>query len=379
MSLFSTYKNFKLNHWGILAIFWTFMAVMISSQLYSNSLKNGLDPSWIDLFMAQLPIWFLWMLASPSILFIVNKYPFDLENWKKPIFYYLIFGFFLLMILSNLTLFYMFSVYGYLDLNTATLEQYSPYLFSRFSNDLVIYLLVLMIIVIVRSYTLRKNNQLKLVLEKLKNDQLKNQLTEAQLQALKLQLNPHFLFNTLNTISSLTLIGESSSSISVTTKLGDFLRRTLDYEEHQLVTLEKELEFFDLYIDIESIRFKDRLEIHKKIDKGCLNEKVPNLILQPLIENAVKYGITKKSNASLIELDIKISEGMLRIELFNEGPLMEHTEIKEGIGLSNIKKRLQKLYNQNYLLEVLNIPERNGVISILHFPIINTTSKQIDA
>ncbi len=279
---------------------------------------------------------------------------------------YLAFGTFLLFALSNLTLVYMFSVYGYIDLSATNFEEYSPYFFSRFANDLLIFIFIVSITVIIRSYTLRKSNELSLALMKLKNDQLKNQLTQSQLQALKLQLNPHFLFNTLNTISSLTLVGEKDNSIEVTTKLGDFLRRTLDYEDHQLVTLNKELEFFDLYLDIESSRFKD-LKLERTIDPSILSEQVPNLILQPLIENAIKYGIAKSKQARLIELKIKELDGMIKINLFNEGPKLADTQ--KGTGLSNVENRLQKLYPDKYFFEMKNDDQRKGVTSTIHIPV----------
>ncbi len=368
MNLFQTYKNVKAKHWGILWVFWTFMAAMVSSQLYFNSIKNGLEPSWINLFVVQIPISYLWLISSPAILHIVNRYPFDLKKWIRSVAIYIAYGVFILLFLSNLTLFYMFSIYGYIDLTNTTFVQYSPYFFSRLTNDFLIYIFMIVVIVMIRLYTIRKSNELNFALMRLKNDQLKNQLTQSQLQALKLQLNPHFLFNTLNTISSLTLVGEKNSSINVTTKLGDFLRRTLDYEDHQLVSLAKELEFFDLYLDIESIRFKD-LKLEREIDQASLERMVPNLILQPLIENAIKYGIAKSKNARLIELKIQELDGMIKINLFNEGPPLDNQSISVGTGLKNVENRLKKMYPKNYLFELENDPTRDGVTSTLHIPV----------
>lgn len=299
---------------------------------------------------------------------MVNKYPFSQEDWLKVIIRYFILGVVLVMLLSNITLFYMFAVYGYLDLSTASFSEYAPYLFSRFTNDFLIFVLVQMVLVVVHAYSIQKNNQLNLALEKLKNNQLKSQLTQAQLQALKLQLNPHFLFNTLNTISSLTLVGEHNTSINITTKLGGFLRRTLDFEEHQLVSLEKELEFFDLYMDIESTRFKGRIELKKKIDTDCLPFKVPNLILQPLIENAIKYGIAKSAKAKTIELKIFQKNKRLHIFLFNEGPFLKEEVIQEGIGIRNVKSRLKKLYREDFLFRIQNHSKLEGVVTELEIP-----------
>ena len=372
MSLLKTYSSVSLKQWAFLCCFWTFFAVIISGQLYSNSLKNGFDPSWINLFMVQLPIWYLWMFASPLMLYMVNKYPLIQEKWISRAFRYFLFGIALVLVLSNLTLIYMFSVYGYLNLSTVTFSEYAPYLFSRFTNDFLIFVLVQLTLVVVHSYSKHKNNQLNLALERLKNNQLKSQLTQAQLQALKLQLNPHFLFNTLNTISSLTLIGEKTTSVNVTSKLGDFLRRTLDFEEYQLVSVEKELEFFDLYMDIEKSRFKDRIELIKIIDADCLSLRIPNLILQPVIENAIKYGIAKSSEASLIKLEIFANNSRIYISLFNEGPFLKDENIEEGTGISNVRSRLSKLYGEDFLFNIQNHSTLEGVITKIEMPLLST-------
>lgn len=331
-----------------------------------------MEPVWLELFLVQLPIWYGWMLASPLMLYMVNKFPLNQENWVSRVFRYFLFGIALVLVLSNLTLIYMFSVYGYLDLSTASFSEYAPYLFSRFTNDFLIFVLVQLALVIVHSYSIQKNNQLNLALERLKNNQLKSQLTQAQLHALKLQLNPHFLFNTLNTISSLTLIGEKTTSVNVTSKLGDFLRRTLDFEEHQLVSVEKELEFFDLYMDIEKSRFKDRIELTKTIDQECLNLRIPNLILQPLIENAIKYGIAKSSEARKIKLEIFEKNSRIYISLFNEGSFLQDESIEEGTGLSNVRSRLSKLYGEDFLFTVQNHSTVEGVMTKIEIPLLNT-------
>ncbi len=364
-----TYQSISKKQWVILVSFWLIITLIITNQLYFTSIKNGLDPSWLTLFADQLPIWLTWAAMSPFLLYLINAYPFDIKRWVPSLAIHLLFSLLFLLIVSNLTLIYLLTLHQYLDLKTATFGQYLPYFFSRFINDSLIYSLVLMVMIVSRSYSIRKNNELNMALMKLKNHQLQNQLTQAQLQALKLQLSPHFLFNTLNTITSLTLIGERQVSIDVTTKLGDFLRRTLDFEAHQLVTLSKELEFFDLYLEIESVRFKDRLRLVRQIDQDCLSIKVPNLILQPLIENAVKYGISKSRDASLIELKIKRNKDFVEVELFNEGPYLNTDHSRKGIGLSNIKNRLKKLYHENYSIALKNDELREGVKSILKVPI----------
>ncbi len=275
----------------------------------------------------------------------------------------------ILFVITNVSLIYMFLTHGYIDLTNTNYSEYSPYFYSRIANDALIYVFVLTLIVGSRTYGLRKKNELDLALLQIKNDQLQNQLTQAQLQALKLQLNPHFLFNTLHTISSLTLIGDHKTSANVATRLGDFLRRTLDYEEHQLVSLSRELEFFNLYLEIESVRFGDRLEVFRDVDEECLTFKVPNLILQPLVENAVKHGIAKSRQARLINLKISKKDDHLKILLYNDGPLLSEAS-GTGIGLKNVRKRLEKLYPENFTFQIENDKSQKGVNSLLLLPLV---------
>lgn len=368
MRLIGTYRQIERKQWLALFFFWTFVAAFISTQLHFNGLKNGVDSDWLIVFRDQIPIWYFWALFTPFLLYLVNRYPLRMENLWRPVLAYAIFGLVFLFVATNLTLIYMFITHGYLDLSTTNYAEYSPYFFSRLANDTLIYVFTLAVIITIHSYGLRKRQELDMALMQLRNDRLNNQLTKAQLQALKLQLNPHFLFNTLHTISSLTLIGDRKTSANITTRLGDFLRRTLDYEEQQLVTLAKELEFFDLYLDIESIRFKDRLTIEKQIDHDLLAAKVPNLILQPLVENAVKHGIARNKGPGLIRLEIKKAAGFLRVKIYNDGPLL-NGHITEGIGLSNIQQRLEKLYGSDFDFSLDNDVSGNGVNSNLSIPI----------
>ncbi|MCE7995381.1 MAG: histidine kinase [Roseivirga sp.] len=368
MRLIGTYRQIQSKQWLALLFFWTFVAAFISTQLHFNGIKNGVDSNWFSVFRDQLPIWYFWALFTPFLLYLVNRYPLRMESFWRAVVAYVLFGLAFLLVTTNLTLIYMFIMHGYIDLGTTNYAEYSPYFFSRLANDALIYTFTLAVIITVHSYGLRKQQELDMALMQLKNDRLNNQLTQAQLQALKLQLNPHFLFNTLHTISSLTLIGDRKTSANVTTRLGDFLRRTLDYEEQQLVTLSKELEFFDLYLDIESIRFKDRLTIEKEIDSELLTTRVPNLILQPLVENAVKHGIARNKGPGTISLKIRRRGNLLEAKIYNDGPLLDD-DITEGIGLRNIQQRLEKLYSSNFEFSLENDDSGNGVNSNLSIPI----------
>jgi LytS/YehU family sensor histidine kinase len=193
------------------------------------------------------------------------------------------------------------------------------------------------------------------------------QLSKAQLQALKMQLHPHFLFNTLNSIS--TLIHENADAADeMIGRLGDFLRLTLDNLGTQIVTLQRELEFLTLYLSIEEIRFQDRLTVHFEIDQDTTLLRVPNLIFQPLVENAIKHGIAPEAKKGTITIRSSSKDGRLRLEVEDNGPGVRPDRVNnQGLGLKNIKERLDELYGRDYRLELKNHPN-GGCTTLLDIP-----------
>ncbi len=170
---------------------------------------------------------------------------------------------------------------------------------------------------------------------------------QAQLKMLRYQLNPHFLFNTLNAISTLILDGANRTANQAVSRLSDFLRYTLDNDPMSRVTLGSELDAIDLYLEIEKVRFGDRLTIEKEIDEKALNALVPSLILQPLIENAIKYAITPSEEGGTLRITARVQHGTLALQLSDTGPGLGNGatgEKSSGVGLRNTRQRLQQLY-----------------------------------
>jgi len=190
-------------------------------------------------------------------------------------------------------------------------------------------------------------------LRELKASQLEAQLAVAQLEVLKMQLQPHFLFNTLHAISAL-MYRDVGSADRMVTRLSDFLRLTLDSAGVQEVTLKREMEYLDKYLEIEQVRFGDRLEVRRAIDPATLDLLVPNLVLQPLVENAVRHGIAPRASGGRIEVTSRVHEGTLTIEVLDDGP--GAGAIREGVGLSNTRARLEQLYGADARLEIGNAP-----------------------
>ena len=192
----------------------------------------------------------------------------------------------------------------------------------------------------------------------LRTVQLEAQLSQAQLHALKMQLHPHFLFNTLHSISAL-LNKDPQASRKMITRLGDFLRLTLENSGAQEVTLQKEMEFLTCYLEIERIRFQDRLVTQMDLGEETLDAKVPNLILQPIVENAIRHAIAPRSTPGLIEIEAKQEGTKLRIQVRDNGPgISEHrtsdSVFTKGLGLTNTSTRLEQLYGAAHLFDLSN-------------------------
>jgi signal transduction histidine kinase len=192
---------------------------------------------------------------------------------------------------------------------------------------------------------------------------LRTSLAEARLAALRAQLNPHFLFNTLNAISTLALKGEQAAVTEMLGRLSGLLRAAL--EEHtEEIPLARELEFFDDYVAIQQVRFADRLSVQKAVAPDTLGGLVPTMILQPIIENAIKHGVNAQRGVGLVNLSAARENGSLVIEVRDSGPGFRQAALHDGIGLANTRARLEQLYGSNYRLEYGSAPQGGASVRI---------------
>ncbi|MDO8550829.1 MAG: histidine kinase [Ignavibacteria bacterium] len=196
--------------------------------------------------------------------------------------------------------------------------------------------------------------------------ELKNLVTQAELRSLKFQINPHFIFNSLNSMSALTVINPEKAR-SMILKLADFLRYTLASNERQTTNLSEELKNILLYLEIEKIRFEDKFEFAEDIEKECLGIKVPSMILQPLFENAIKHAVYEALEKVTLNLSAKIKNGFMEIKVENNFEGNTSGKPGTGIGLTNIKNRLELIYNRKDLIDIKK--EKNIFAVSLFIPI----------
>lgn len=362
----------KLSLKYLLQIFgiWTLAAISMSTQMYLNSVLSKPAITWFIIFLKQLPAWILCALLTPVIFSIYDRYPLDTAGWKKNLVKQLLNALLILTVFSHFRLWAMNFIINR-DTWQLSINEYINSYLSQVAWDFTIYVFIVVIIFASRTNARRRQNELYVARAALRNKELENQLKAAQLEALKLQLSPHFLFNTLNTINALIRSGEYVTAIHVNTKLGDFMRTTLYTDHSPFVSFEKEMQFLDLYFAIELLRFKDRLTIEKEVAKECLNILVPYFILQPVIENAIKHGIAKQGSANLVSVRAELVNNFLQIIIYNDGKLLPENWIaaeNPGIGLRNVISRLQKIYGKNYSFSINNQTNKKGVQVMLSIP-----------
>jgi LytS/YehU family sensor histidine kinase len=192
-----------------------------------------------------------------------------------------------------------------------------------------------------------------------KEAKLESLVKETELKMLQSQINPHFLFNSLNSISSLTVSDPEKARIMVI-KLSDFMRYALARKD-ELVSFKSELDNLRLYLDIEKVRFGDRLIIEEQIEESCLNAMIPAMALQPLYENAVKHGVYESSESVVIKTTAKLDDGFLKIEISNNYDLNSTPRKGAGIGLANVSRRLELFYSSK---NIMTCSKENGIFTV---------------
>lgn len=201
---------------------------------------------------------------------------------------------------------------------------------------------------------------------------------EAQLKMLRYQLNPHFLFNTLNAISTLILEQATQDANRMVTRLSSFLRHSLDNDPMKMVTLEQELAALKLYLDIEKVRFEERLTLELDIEGEASQALIPSLLLQPLVENAIKYGIARSEDGGVLRIAARVFAGDLLLELSDNGPGVELVDGwipgADGVGLRNTRERLAELYGNRHSFR-LSTTEPHGLTVRIRIPFESKSNK----
>ena len=343
---------------------WTFIGIVFTLQGYFTSYRSERPMLFTESLYLQMTWSYVWALGTPLVLWAAARLPIERSNWIRSALLHIPISIVLSVVLTALARVVIWLIFGYRMGRPLIFESITNFVVGNFSEGIGIYLLIALMSYAYSYYQRYRKGQVKTL-------QLEAQLSHAQLQALKMQLHPHFLFNTLHSISAL-LNKDVELARKMITRLGDFLRLTLENSGSQEVTLQQEMEFLRCYLEIERIRFQNRPVTRIDLDEQTLDAKVPNLILQPIVENAIRHGIAPRSTPGLLEITAKQVGGLLRIQVRDNGPgLPEHrtsqNQFKKGLGLANTETRLKRLYGADHLFDFSNDPA-GGLIVILEIP-----------
>lgn len=294
------------------------------------------------------PFWVFWAIHAPLIFILSRRFSFDRTRLVKSLLIYLSVGTAWALLVQGLPLILLLILKDWTGYNG---EQFYRPVYQTFRHwgpiimgNMMIYWVILSSSLIFVYYGRYQN-------EMLKASKLDAQLSNARLQALKMQLHPHFLFNTLHSITALVLKNENRDAVKMINRLSELLRLTLDNIETQLLTLEDEIEFTRRYLEIERIRFHDRLAVEWDIDPRALRAQVPNLILQPLVENAMRHAVDSNSGTSRIQIVAHLQDDQVLMAVRDDGKDAEKISGQNGaagLGLKNTRARLSELYGEDY-------------------------------
>ena len=337
--------------WALFFGVWTLLGGLSAVRIVVSYAYSGNTVSWRRALIIALTDWYVWALLAPAIGWLARRFAIERRSWLRSLLMHLPASLFF----SILKMVIEFQALRQFD--PATAQRY-PVL--QFPSTLFTYWAILGAIYAFDYYR-------KFRAHELKASQLEARLAQAQLQALKMQLHPHFLFNTLHAISSL-MHRDVESADRMLARLSDLLRLTLENIGAQEVTLRQELEFLDRYLEIEQMRFRDRLRVKQQIAPETLDARVPNFILQPLVENAIRHGIAPHAAPGVIEiLAVRLGD-QLELQVRDNGaglPEGNHAPLKEGIGLANTRARLAQLYGAEHQFELGNATAGGLLVRLL--------------
>ncbi len=347
-------------------LFWTLVSIAFMLQQFMYLSRYDWDFNWYKFLIIPFG-YLLWAPFVPFVHFFHTRYPFQ-KRYSKFVLPHLLASAVVAIVINLTTQLVTTALMYYLDpriykkLTASFLDYWDVRALGGALGHLFIYWFVLCFFLILDYYK-------KYRTEAVKRAEAEKLLSEAQLNALKMQLQPHFLFNTLHSVASLMEenVKEAQDMVG---RLGDLLRTSLECQADNFISLRKELEFIENYLSIEKARFQDRLQIHYEVDDSALDASVPSLILQPLVENAIKHGFATKSRSGRIAIRCQKIDGQLRIDVTDDGPgVIDLDALQEsnGIGLQNTQERLRTLYGADFKFEFKNA-ESGGFVVAMTLP-----------
>jgi signal transduction histidine kinase len=340
--------------WGV----WALVGLFFSSQIYFYFLGTPRQMSVSRSLAWQMSAVVIFALSTPLVLRLARRYRVERQTWRRALPMHLLAG---TAVSTAWSAYHIVIDTGFAgNLGVLKLSNFPRLIFVNLDKQLLVYAIIVVISHAVDYYQRYREGELR--------------ASQAQLQALKMQLHPHFLFNALHSISALVHTDPEAADKMIA-RLGDFLRLTLESSAAQVVPLRQEIEFLNCYLEIERIRFRDRLTTRIDVDPQALDCRVPNLILQPIVENAIRHGVSQRSAHGHIEVLASRAGPALRLEVRDNGRGLPEGAAASargakggGVGLANTRARLQQLYGAGHRFELSNSPA-GGAVVVMEIPL----------
>jgi two-component system, LytTR family, sensor kinase len=348
--------------WGWIALLWAGLGVFDATQNIFSMLHAGMHHSWAKLFIVLMFNWLPWGLVTPLVIGLGRRYPFTYRSART-----------WLMHLSAVVAIDVAAA-AWASLLAVVVQPWLPDFEA--SQFMVIWpqnisgglLPACILYTVILTVTYLLDSKAKVAAQQTDAARLNEQLSHAQLSALQRQIEPHFIFNSLNSIAGLVREQNNDAAVSMIVALSDFLRRVAVSSSEPKARLAQEVEFLQKYMQIQEARFAGRLNLELDIPAQLRNAQVPSLILQPLVENAIKHGIAKRVHGGMVRVTASRTEAMLRLSVYNDGPLLRESNAAEnGIGLLNLRTRLELLYGKDSGVRMEN-SAGSGVEVTVTFP-----------
>ena len=345
--------------WVPVALFWALFGFIIGNHLYFSMRAHG--HSWSRIVLWQMGSAAAWIVLTPVVIALDRRFPLRRPRIARAVTVHvvaaLVFDAVRLVPLTALSR--LLDPFRPVPREDTFAAEYAALMAEWVHLDLLVYVAIL-------AFAYAAQSRRQQFRDRLRASRLEAELSAAELRALELEIRPHFLFNALNGINALVRSGDNGPASKMLVGLGDLLRATLKRRGRQLVTLAEELEHVGLYLDLQKARFGDRLEVEVRVAPELLRAAVPGLILQPLVENAIRHGVERRSGRCAVTIEASRDGSALRLEVADDGPGLGAKE-RDGIGLGNVRSRLEALYGEGWGLDLAS-PGGRGTRATLSIP-----------
>jgi two-component system, LytTR family, sensor kinase len=354
-----------LQVFGIALASWLLIGLIDCTWFYIMSAGKGKTPYWREILLVNAPYWLIVALLTPPVVWIARRTGFERGRRLRTIgiHFACMIPFTVLHVVAYQAV--MFARAAEPVPTIKFLNMIPRFVATTFDKEILLYLVIVGTVFVTDYYQRYRERERAAAALELERAQLRASLSEARLEALHMQLQPHFLFNALHAISTLILKGDTRAANRTLSHLSQFLRMTLDGSNTPVVPLAVELEFLEAYLRIQKERFGDRLSVVTEIDERALTAEVPNLILQPLVENSIRHGIDSEAGMGTITVRARVDGAALHLQVEDDGAGLPAGQAAcEGIGLTNVRARLEQLYPGAHAFALEALPERGARATI---------------